>query len=87
MAYENGKLAEGSEIVLDVDGKEVKVNRITYDEDTGNHLFAYRLGEGRDHYGIDDFILVIRGIPVENSISRNNSEQRSRYFSASSSCP
>ena len=74
MAYENWKLAEGSEIVLDVDGKEVKVNRITYDEDTGNHLFAYRMGEGRDHYGNDDFVFIIKGKYVDLHFSRHTGE-------------
>ena len=74
MAYVNVKCDEGEEFVFKVFGEEVRVNRITHDEESGNYMFVYRMGEGRDYYGIDDFILVIRGIPVDLHFSRHDGE-------------
>lgn len=74
MAYVNVKCDEGEEFVFKVFGEEVRVNRITHDEESGNYMFVYRMGEGRDYYGSDDFILVIRGIPVDLHFSRHDGE-------------
>lgn len=74
MAYVNVKCDEGEEFVFKVFREEVRVNRITHDEESGNYMFVYHMGEGRDYYGSDDFILVIRGIPVDLHFSRHDGE-------------